>query len=120
MAWLADDTGSPSTRFMRSPGPYVRLDGVTVANNWTDLTDAALLNPINVSDQPPTGDTLVWSNTNPNGTLLAADRDCSNWTSTDGNAFGAVGLRFVTDGRWANQGITPCDSVRSLYCFQQS
>ncbi len=41
-AWLSDDAQSPSTRFSRSSGPYQLLNGVTIANSWTDLTDGTL------------------------------------------------------------------------------
>ena len=38
-------------RFTPSPGPYVRVDGVRVADDWQDLVDGELNAPINVSTQ---------------------------------------------------------------------
>ena len=38
-AWLSDSTDSPSTRFVRSTGPYQLVDGTRIAANWTSLTD---------------------------------------------------------------------------------
>ena len=47
MAWLADQTGSPSTRFVQSTVPYVLTDGATVANSYNALvTDGTLLHAI--------------------------------------------------------------------------
>ena len=46
----ADDTDSPSTRFvLKSTGPYRTVDGVTVADDWDDLTDGALAETIFVT-----------------------------------------------------------------------
>ena len=71
-AWLSDSTGSPSTRFQRSTGPYVLPDGTIIAaHGYADLTNGTLNAPI---DQTETGGptsppgTTVWSNTASAGT----------------------------------------------------
>lgn len=46
-AWLSNATDSPSTRFTQSTGPYKLVDGTQIADNWTDLTDGTIDNPIN-------------------------------------------------------------------------
>ena len=50
MAWLSDDSGSPSSRFAQSSEAYVLVDGTVVAHDWADLTDGDLQHPINVSE----------------------------------------------------------------------
>ena len=49
-AWLSDDAESASSRITRSSGPYTRVDGVLVANNWDDLTDGSLQNPLSIDE----------------------------------------------------------------------
>ena len=48
-AWLADESGGPSTRFRLSSGPYQLVTGETVADNWDDLTDGALRHAIDTN-----------------------------------------------------------------------
>ncbi|MCA9638983.1 MAG: DUF4215 domain-containing protein, partial [Myxococcales bacterium] len=45
LAWLSDNTNNPNTRFTKSMGPYVLVNGTKIANNYTDLTDGTLLAP---------------------------------------------------------------------------
>ena len=51
-AWLSNATDSPSTRFTQSTVPYKLVDGTQIADNWTDLTDGAIDNPINKKRRP--------------------------------------------------------------------
>ena len=48
--WLVPGAQAPATRFTQSVIPYVRTDGAVVANNWADLTDGTIQNPINVDE----------------------------------------------------------------------
>src|SRR5262249_27131858 len=71
-AWLADDSGSPATRFTHSTGEYVLVDGTVVAGNWADLTDGSTGHAIDKTEgngTPPTTGSVcgppnrrVWSN----------------------------------------------------------
>jgi hypothetical protein len=139
-AWLSTVTGtgseSPSTRFVKSPGPYKRVDGVTVASSWTDLTTEKpggtyLAAAITVTETGgASGSDSVWTFTRPDGTggfsLLAGDFDCNSWADDTRDHAGAVGLvsSSVTDSTWTEQNILPCDDLdhggSRLYCFQQS
>ena len=65
--WLSDTTGSPSTRFTKSSNPYKLLNGTTIANNWSDLTDGTLQNPLNMTELGTTVQTSTWTNTKING-----------------------------------------------------
>ncbi|NJN84235.1 MAG: DUF1015 family protein, partial [Caldilineaceae bacterium] len=98
-AWLADSTGSPSTRFNRSTVPYVLTNNTVVANSWADLTDGSLASPINrteLNGAVPVGNTscagggfrTAWSSVNNNGAWNGATA-CGSWTSTSAAATGA-------------------------------
>lgn len=122
-AWLADTTGTPSTRFYQSPGPYRLVNGTTIANNWADLTDGALLAPINLTETNTPNDYRAWTNATPNGalTISASDFSCTNWSTIAGA--GQYGSATQTDGRWTewpNLQTQACIDSVPLYCFQQS
>jgi hypothetical protein len=119
-AWLADDTGSPSTRFVKSPGPYVLLDGTVIASSWADLIDGTILAPIQVDESGNSSvEPEAWTNTKVDGTVDAPGRHCQNWT--DGNqSGGAVGLTHSTAPEWTASGtVAACFAGAKLYCFQQ-
>lgn len=61
-AWLSDSTTDARDRLTHATVPYRLVDGTTVANDFTDLTDGSLDAPINraengtvVGDRPWTG-----------------------------------------------------------------
>lgn len=123
-AWLSDDTGSPSTRFMRSPGPYQLVNETVIANDWAELSSGTLQAPINRDEN---GDDLVplpspvpkvWTNTRVDGTLRDAGADCESWTTE--NAAGGVGVATASDANWTDSEFEFCGILGRLYCFQQS
>lgn len=127
-AWLADSSGSPSTRFARSTVPYVRTDGVKVADDWNDLVNCSnpscLQAPINVDEFgfPPSA-APVFSNVLPDGTTWFPDT-CDNWTFVGvfelGQPFVARwGANVNTDITWTRAGSGFCASSFPLYCFGQ-
>jgi hypothetical protein len=124
-AWVSTNqvNGSPATRFTQSVIPYVRIDGVKIAENWADLIDSSLLAPINVTElggpAPMTNfctASSVYTGTNPNGTPINAN--CSNWTSTEvGSTWGEASSII---GAWSYGCLGgSCAWMASLYCFQQ-
>jgi len=135
MAWLSDDTGSPSTRFKHG-GPYVLSDGVTlIANNWADLTSGTIRHAINLTESagtPPAGTgactsilgpSVVWADTLENGTEWNSAATCSNWSSTTGTFSGWATWNATTN--WSlgcnggNSAAIGCGSTNALFCFQQ-
>lgn len=103
-AWLSDNTGSPSTRFIQSATPYILVNGTVVADNWSDLTDGDIDHVINVNQygiEVPAGASAgtahVWSNTLEDGArnLALPEAHCSNWTSTA--TTGAMGVFSSTE-----------------------
>ncbi len=127
-AWLSDSTASPSTRFLLSPAPYIRLDGVRIAHDWADLIDGSLAAPINVDEQGTAlagqqPNDVVWTGTQWSGiaSLGAGDNyECGDWTSRLSSDYGLPGHYSLTGASWSGStGYNACDLDRSLYCFQQ-
>ena len=127
-AWLSDATGSPSTRFVQSTTPYVRTDGVLIANDWKALTDGNLNAPISktetqsvtASEPICNGAThFVFTNTTPAGTMNNPAQSCSGWTSD----LGGSGWGNFSDASplWTLTctGGNFCDKHAPLYCFEQ-
>jgi hypothetical protein len=124
-AWLSDSTGSPSTRFTQSTLRYVRVDGVKVADDWADLTDASLDAPINVTengDQLSEEQPYSWSNTMYWGGArqLLYLLTCNDWTE-DIPRMAYVGLYPEVDVWWTTYGSYGawCDTTHRIYCFEQ-
>ncbi|MFT4038312.1 MAG: hypothetical protein QM692_09050 [Thermomicrobiales bacterium] len=126
-AWLSDDTSSPSSRFFRSSGPYVLIDGTVVANSWADLADGTpLLATIKVTETGGDyGDTSnAWSNTTADGVAISSgdpgEGSCTNWSSNANNVSGGFGS-ILSKTDWSMVTTTSfCINRLHLYCFQQS
>ena len=129
LAWLADSTGSPTTRFSMSAGPYVRTDDVLVAYSWSDLTDCTnptcLCNPIIKDEFSSTlpdvfADRVVWSDVLSDGNLLSAETSCSDWSSSGFYpSFGDAGFASDVDASWTRFRAVTCVNAIRLYCFEQ-
>ncbi len=134
LAWLSDDTDSPSTRFAQSTGPYARVDGVVIANDWADLTDGALQAPIRVDQNgntvfpmPPVVVPLAaWTGTFATGLPVDAmgpGPTCENWTMSAGAphffGIGQVGNTQSTSTAWSDATSLRCSDRGRLYCFEQ-
>jgi hypothetical protein len=122
MAWLSDATDSPSRRMTRHSGPYVLTNGTRVADDWADLTDGSLRNPIDV-DELGRASTLagcrVWTNTTTFGGVKGAE-SCEKWSSNLALSMGAAGVASATNATWTEGcGGVLCVSSLALYCFEQ-
>ncbi len=119
-AWVSSNESSPSTRFFRSTLPYKRLDGVTVADNWNDLVDGSLDNPINRNERGQIPSNLsVWTGTNENGFLFNNAYTCSAWSDSTIRFTGLWGDASFIDERWTNHRISGCRNYLRLLCFEQ-
>ncbi len=121
-AWLSDNTTDAKTRFSNPGGPWVRLDGVKVADNMTDLTDGSLFSSINLTE---TGDYIgnyaVWTGTLFDGTKT--NDTCNNWTDGTSASQGDTGIAAnaggYNGGRWSNFYPNECDfKYVHLYCLE--
>jgi hypothetical protein len=120
-AWLTGSLGTPLTTFTQFQGPYVRIDGVKVADNFADLTDVTIDAPITVTD---TGASLaamgfvpVWTGTNSLGNAQGAN--CLNWTNATSSFTGWNGNALVSAFQWTSLNGRDCNQPARLYCFEQ-
>ena len=102
-------------------GLYVLVDGTTkIADGWADLVDEDLDHPI---DQDEAGLATrgfdVWSNTEPSGNLLFANKHCTNWIiSMGGTNKGGIGSSAAMSDQWSASGEATCSTPLHLYCFE--
>ena len=125
-AWISDSTHSPAQDFTQDGGPYLLPDLSTkVADDWADLTDDSLDNPIDQqADGVNTEGFSVWTTTAPNGTPTSTEtpHSCDDWTyPTDGGGQTAtIGLADSTDTDWTElASFRSCAEQHHLYCVQQ-
>ncbi|MDO8618410.1 MAG: LamG-like jellyroll fold domain-containing protein [Candidatus Daviesbacteria bacterium] len=127
-AWLSDDTTSVASRFVHNSQPYKLINGAIVANNWGDLTDGTLVNPINISElginvPDPSSYYYTYTNTKSDGSIGSyggGGMSCNNWLSDQGSAHGAIGNFSVANQYWSAGGETTCNAQIRLYCFEQT
>lgn len=121
-AWLSDSTTSASSRLNHFNGPYVRVDGVAVANDWTDLTDGTLQNPIRINEFKNDQYNMInaaWTGTQTSGATLTPN--CSNWTDGTSGVQGILGGISSTISYWTvgASSTSICSNTIALYCFEQ-
>jgi hypothetical protein len=120
LAWLADSTGSPATRFYQSPEPYLLVDGTVVANNWADLTDGTIQNGISLT---ATGESFfgsnVWTNCTTAGEFAQSNWSCNDWQDGSSEYYGLFGVKTSTDSGWTSAASYQCNTAHHLYCFEQ-
>ena len=116
-AWLSDANTDASARFT-SNGPWVRLDGVVLAENRQDLTDGSLNTSLNLTE---TGDYIggfdyAWTGTNHIGGKKTDT--CNNWVDATQSFNGGIG-RLFDRSAWTAAGYLPCDRYYvHLYCLE--
>ncbi len=117
-AWLSDSTTDAISR-ITSNGPWVRLDGVKVADSKADLIKGSLFTAISLTEggafdnEAPS----VFTGTTENG--LRAAQTCSNWTDGISESDVAYGYSAAADEGWSNaMWNTACQLWSSLYCFE--
>lgn len=130
-AWLSDSTTSAASRLNHYDGPYKLINGTIIANNWGDLTDGSLQNPIKITELGTEQGIETWTNTLATSSIPSSSRSCSNWTSSyddsgsliqirgGGLAGGVVGNPNSFSQAWSNSTTASCNSSMSLYCFEQ-
>ncbi|MBI4039043.1 DUF1554 domain-containing protein, partial [Candidatus Daviesbacteria bacterium] len=124
-AWISESAGnSPSVRFNSTSSyrnsNFALLNGTVIANNWTDLTDGSIQNPINRTENNAlAASSRVWTSTNPDGTHNSSG-SCSNWTSSLSSFYGFVGHNSLKDNGWSFAiAGDECILNDPLYCFEQ-
>jgi len=122
-AWLADSTGAaPINSFVHSDLPYVLVDHTVVANDWVDLTDRSLANPINSTPYGYLPSVpYVWTNVSPGGVALTTNpiESCGDWTTNSDYVGPWTETTYVTPEWTEPAGFELCYVSFSLYCFEQ-
>lgn len=119
-AWLSTATSSPMANFHQSAAPYVRVDGVEIAGDWSDLIDGDLAAPIevdewgNVQNNGECGN--VWTNTLRDGTPHDEDA-CTGWSSLQDAAL--LGRSDITNYFWTEGCVQDCLKQNRLFCIEQ-
>jgi hypothetical protein len=116
-AWLSDGLMNAKDR-LTTDGPWVRADGVKVAETKADLTDGSLFTSISVTEvgvyRPGSA---VWTGAEATG-VTAADR-CNDWTSGSPGSNGVSGFALAVSDSWSRYTVQSCDQIFGyLYCFE--
>jgi len=115
---------TPADHFVHADIPYVRLDGIRVADDWNDLIQNGPSPGIVVTE---TKDHLmfgyVWTGTGPDGEMYLPEMTCTGWTSDmpDPVIKGRVGRISPDpdDTQWTSYANFGCHLDYRLYCFEQ-
>lgn len=102
-------------------GPYVLLNGTTIANNWLDLTDGTLIAGINITENNTVSSAFdAWTGTDQVGAIANSIYTCLGWTSVASDRFGVAGAIGNTTSFWTNGSTKSCSAANgALYCFEQ-
>lgn len=139
MAWLADDTVGPATRFtdgLADKGyPYALRDGKMIAKDLDDLFNHGPIVPIDITEtgvKLPRGH-FAWTNVNPGGAPSWGSVDhCQKWISMSYKGKGRVGqisplgdsqpeiFAWKLGAYWTSYAVPfPCQyTTLNLYCFE--
>jgi hypothetical protein len=103
---------------LTSNGPWVRLDGVKVADSKADLTDGSIFTSINLTETGAYYENYgAWSGTTNDG--LKTTNHCSNWTVGTVASTGSYGTTGVAGSGWSGSaGGGDCSYALSLRCFE--
>ena len=115
--WLSTSTISAKSRFV-STGPWVRPDGVPVANSMADLTDGEIFTSIAVDEFGNYIFAGVWTGTDDLG--VATPNNCADWTDSASTATKGDSTSILGDRGWAdNIPSSACNSpIVHLYCLE--
>ncbi|MDP3769884.1 MAG: PHB depolymerase family esterase [Candidatus Sungbacteria bacterium] len=123
-AWLSDSVTAAKNRVTHATITYKLANGITIANNWNDLTDGTLLTSLNITEQGTAVNANVWTNTKSDGTIRETSKikTCGDWTATTGlNYIGYFGESKQTNIKWTDSGSQTWCTANSmrLYCIEQ-
>lgn len=121
LAYIIDDFHALS-RHNQNGGPFRKLDGVIVANDWLDLADGSIQSPLDLTEQLQTPGGNAWTGLAAGS--AAASLDCSNWSQEsddclDTGLCGGAGQSNETDISWEGIFIFNCNASFRFYCIEQ-
>ena len=117
VAWLSDVSEDARDRITGN-GPWVRLDGVVIAQDKSELTNTGLIqSTIHVTETHQYESARVFTGSSYLG-YVTSDH-CINWTSGTIHeaSYGDSGHSHVA---WSHAGSQACSEQSRLYCFSNS
>jgi len=134
-AWLSTGGSisrySPDRFFIKHSLPYVNMQGQTLAENWDDLTDGSIENPVRYTETGASAGTQtatmqrVWTYTQVDGTskILGPNAlnfsSCSGWIDNRAVGTGHHGNFRTSNSVWTNGSTVTCNNFSRLYCVEQ-
>lgn len=122
-AFIVDE--SKSFDRLEHPGqPFIRLDGVRIAHNWSDLTDGSLIAPLNLDEYRQPAPENTWTGLTDLGNGGSESSTCYNWTwdadlCENTGVCGGGGETGAIDVHWDGFFIFNCTDNYRLYCIEQ-
>lgn len=122
-ARLSNSNTDASSQFTND-GPWMRVDGVRIANGIADLVDGNLAAPLDVTE---TGDHVgvgsftsddAWTGTLDDGTR--ATNNCSQWKSNSAGVNGDAGATDTAIFNCTEYGDRTCNTSMRVYCRSDS
>lgn len=118
------DTHNGLNRHAQVNVPYIRLDGVRVADGWGDLADGSVQATISIDEWGRGAGGNAWTGMGEVGGNSNGDNDCADWTFAgsgclDGESCGYAGETNQTNEHWDGFFVFHCSSQRRLYCIEQ-
>lgn len=116
------DNNTGLDRLAHPSVPFVRLDGVKVADDWADMADESLDAPISVDEfRMPVANNAWTGLRNVDGGGISS---CNNWSFGGGDCLqngtcGGAGEVGMADDHWDGYYIYNCDAGFRLYCVEQ-
>lgn len=119
-AWLSTAAVSAADRLVHSPGRYVLVNGLVVAQDWMALTSGTLENPISVDEQSMTRENAVWTGTLETGEPAPGTDFCGDWDAESGLGKSAgFGVSTSVDATWSYIEDSECNAAGRIYCIEQ-
>lgn len=121
-AWISESQyNCPYVTFIRSKTRYELVDGTKIADNFQDLIDGNLDNPILKNQYNELYYGWVWTGTNAGG-LWISNGHCDGWTSAEASAGGGYAgyNNYFDDFKWTAYSNIGCETDElPIYCFEQ-
>lgn len=120
-AYIIDSKQGLSRHSMMG-GPYLRMDGMSIADDWADLSDESIGATLNIDESGNSVGGNVW--TGLDNVVGEFAHTCSDWTYDQlgcvvGVPCGGAGESDMTDEHWDGFYIFHCNSEYRLYCIEQ-
>lgn len=120
--WISTSDVDAIDRFYHSPGRYVLVNGEIFAESWEAIVAGELLHPLNIDENGAEHNSIVWTDTRPDGRKVAGSTHCDDWSSSELSTEANYGYSSESDGQWTHvvDGTSPtyCTEVASLYCIE--